>query len=449
MPELRDLPAVDSLLQAPELTNLLNQYGLQTVKNAIRELQQNMRKNKSVPDWAVTPIGYDQAIKDQLGKVGYTPIFNLTGTIIHTNLGRALLSRELWRDIEPLVTRPMNLEYDITAGRRGDRDAIVEQRICSLTGCEAATIVNNNAAALMIVLNTFALNKEVPVSRGELVEIGGSFRLPELMSRSGCTLLEIGTTNRTRSSDFEEVLDRAAMLLKIHPSNFYIQGFTESVGPADLARMSKASGLPSCIDLGSGSLVDLTHWGLPAEPTPQQVLAEGIDLVTFSGDKLLGGVQSGIIAGKRELIEQIRKNPMKRAMRADKITLAVLEATLKLYENPESLHKHLPLLRTLQLTQHELTARAEQVSASLPDTYQSTVVASEVQIGSGALPDQTIESLAVQITHPSISPDSVAKAMRDLDVPVVGRIRDDSVLLDMRGADHIDELCAQLGKLTS
>lgn len=447
MPELRDLPAVDSLLQAPELTNLLDEYGLQTVKQTIRALQQSMRENKQVPEWAITPAGYNEAIKDQLGKVGYTPIFNLTGTIIHTNLGRALLSKELWRDIEPLITRPMNLEYDIDAGRRGDRDAIVEQRICSLTGCEAATIVNNNAAALMIVLNTFALNKEVPVSRGELVEIGGSFRLPELMSRSGCTLLEIGTTNRTRAADFEAVLDRAAMLLKIHPSNFYIQGFTESVGPADLARMSKASGVPSCIDLGSGSLVDLTHWGLPAEPTPQQILAEGIDLVTFSGDKLLGGVQSGIIAGKSELIEQIRKNPMKRAMRADKITLTVLEATLKLYENPESLHKHLPLLRTLQLTDLELHKRAERICASLPTAYTSETVPSEVQIGSGALPDQTIESIAVKVTHPTLSPDNVAKALRALDTPVVGRIRDDSILLDMRGADHIDELCNQLSSM--
>jgi L-seryl-tRNA(Ser) seleniumtransferase len=237
------------------------------------------------------------------------------------------------------------------------------------------------------------------------------------------------------------------MLLKIHPSNFYIQGFTESVGPADLARMSKASGVPSCIDLGSGSLVDLTHWGLPAEPTPQQVLAEGIDLVTFSGDKLLGGVQSGIIAGKSELIEQIRKNPMKRAMRADKITLTVLEATLKLYENPESLHKHLPLLRTLQLTDLELHKRAERICASLPTAYTSETVPSEVQIGSGALPDQTIESIAVKVTHPTLSPDNVAKALRALDTPVVGRIRDDSILLDMRGADHIDELCNQLSSM--
>jgi L-seryl-tRNA(Ser) seleniumtransferase len=301
----------------------------------------------------------------------------------------------------------------------------------------------------MIVLNTFALGQEVPVSRGELVEIGGSFRLPELMSRSGCSLVEIGTTNRTRASDFKAVLDRAAMLLKIHPSNFYIQGFTQSVESHELAEMAKASSIPSCIDLGSGSLVDLTRWGLPAEPTPQKILAEGIDLVTFSGDKLLGGVQSGIIAGKRVLIDKIRSNPMKRAMRADKITLAVLEATLKLYENPETLAQHLPLLRTLNLTQSNLTARAKKVCAALPLTYESEIIESKVQIGSGALPDETIESIAVRIKHKNLKADSISKSLRNLRLPVVGRIRDDSVLLDMRGADHIEELCNQLKSLNS
>ena len=221
MPELRDLPAIERLLQAAELAQQIKQHGTNTVKDVLRTMQADMRRERVVPEWAVQPQGYADAVAQTLGRRGYTHMFNLTGTVVHTNLGRALLSPELWRQIEPLITRPMNLEYDIDAGRRGDRDAVVTERLCRLTGCEAATIVNNNAAALMLVLNTFGLNREVPVSRGELVEIGGSFRLPELMSRAGCKLLEVGTTNRTRPSDFENVIDRASLLLKIHPSNYY------------------------------------------------------------------------------------------------------------------------------------------------------------------------------------------------------------------------------------
>ena len=300
MPELRDLPAIESLLQSAAIADLIQCHGTQVVKAKLRELQQTMRTERVVPDWGVEAQGYAKALTQSLSKADYTPVFNLTGTVIHTNLGRALLSQTLWRDVEPLVTRPMNLEYDLVKGVRGQRETVVEQRLSELMNCEAVTIVNNCAAALMLVLNTFGLRAQVPVSRGELVEIGGSFRLPELMSRAGCDLVEVGTTNRTRLSDYAAVAGSASMLLKIHPSNYHIEGFTESVEAPELAGLAKEYGIPSCVDLGSGSLVDLSQWGLPKEPTPQSVLDQGVDLVTFSGDKLLGSVQCGIIAGRKD-----------------------------------------------------------------------------------------------------------------------------------------------------
>ena len=447
MPTLRDLPAIETLMQSDAIAPMILAHGAQVIKNRLRDLQNAMRQERSVPDWATEPSGYSTELEKTLVKSDYVPIFNLTGTVIHTNLGRALLSQNLWREIEPLVTRPMNLEYDLIKGARGQRDTVVEERLCQLMRCEAVTIVNNNAAALMLVLNTFGLNAEVPVSRGELVEIGGSFRLPELMSRAGCRLLEVGTTNRTRLDDFAEVIERASMLLKIHPSNYHIEGFTESVEAPELATLASAHNIPSCVDLGSGSLVDLSHWGLPKEPTPQSVLEQGIDLVTFSGDKLLGAVQCGIIAGKKTLIEQIRKNPMKRALRVDKVTLAILNATLKLYNDPSLLPKHLPLLNTLTLSPETLVARAEELIANLPTGLAGEAVNSQAQIGSGALPDQTIPSVAVSLTHDSLSAQKLVDGLRAAPTPIVGRIKDDQVLLDMRGADPMSELIDTLQRV--
>ena len=444
MPTLRDLPAIETLMQSDSIAPLTKVHGAQVIKDRLRDLQNAMRQTRNVPDWAADPSGYSQELERTLVKTDFVPVFNLTGTVIHTNLGRALLSKELWRDIEPLVTRPMNLEYDLVKGSRGQRDTAVEERLCELMRCEAVTIVNNNAAALMLVLNTFGLNAEVAVSRGELVEIGGSFRLPELMSRAGCRLLEVGTTNRTRLDDFAAEIDRASMLLKVHPSNYHIEGFTESVQAPELATLATAHNIPSCVDLGSGSLVDLSQWGLPKEPTPQSVLEQGVDLVTFSGDKLLGAVQCGIIAGKKPLIEQIRKNPMKRALRVDKVTLAILNATLKLYNDPAELPKHLPLLKTLTLSTTTLTARAEDMIANLPAELTGEVVSSQAQIGSGALPDQTIASVAVGLTHQSLSAQRLVDGLRTARPPIVGRVKDDLVLLDMRGADPMDELIQAL-----
>lgn len=447
MPELRDLPAIESLLQSAAIADLIQCHGTQVVKAKLRELQQTMRTERVVPDWGVEAQGYAKALTQSLSKADYTPVFNLTGTVIHTNLGRALLSQTLWRDVEPLVTRPMNLEYDLVKGVRGQRETVVEQRLSELMNCEAVTIVNNCAAALMLVLNTFGLRAQVPVSRGELVEIGGSFRLPELMSRAGCDLVEVGTTNRTRLSDYAAVAGSASMLLKIHPSNYHIEGFTESVEAPELAGLAEEYGIPSCVDLGSGSLVDLSQWGLPKEPTPQSVLDQGVDLVTFSGDKLLGSVQCGIIAGRKELIEQIRSNPMKRALRADKVTMAILNATLKLYNEPQQLPEHLPLLKTLTLSQDALRSRARQLIEGLPEQLTGTLIESEAQIGSGALPDQTIDSIGVILQHPSFSAQKLADALRRCKTPIIGRIKADQVILDMRGADPLDELIINIQSL--
>ena len=439
---------METILGNEDVMALCEIFGTRKVRNAIRALQGDMRASREVPDWAIDGGGYAARIHSNLRGSTYEPVFNLTGTVIHTNLGRSLLSPALWSSVEPLVTRPVNLEYDLTQGKRGDRDKIVEDRIRALTGCEAATVVNNNAAALLLVLNTFALGKKVPVSRGELIEIGGSFRLPELMTRAGCELIEVGTTNRTHLRDFEAVTDETSMLLKVHPSNYHVTGFTKEVSARELAVLGGELQVPSCVDLGSGTLVDLTRWGLPHEPTPQSILEQGIDLVTFSGDKLLGGVQAGIIVGAKELLDQIKKNPLKRALRADKITLAVLNETLKLYEDSETLRENIPLLRTLTTPLHELQSRAERLAEALPESLSSSVRESSGQIGSGAVPDQGLESMSLVISHESMDAQALINALRNLPTPVIGRIHEDQVWLDMRCAEPEKELLEALSHLS-
>ncbi|MGD8832032.1 MAG: L-seryl-tRNA(Sec) selenium transferase, partial [Pseudomonadales bacterium] len=333
---LRSLPAIDRLLRSAAIARSVATHGETRVKALLRELQGRWREAGEAPDWAADPEAYAGAVEDRLEGEVYRPVFNLTGTIIHTNLGRALVSEDVYRAVEPLVTRPINLEYDLGAGRRGDREKFVEERLTLLTGAEAATVVNNGAAALLLVLNTFALGRSVPVSRGELIEIGGSFRLPDIMTRSGCRLTEVGTTNRTHLADYESAMNAdTALVLKVHPSNYHISGFTSEVRVGELAGLAHAHGCPLAVDLGSGTLIDLTRYGLPHEPMPQEVLAQGADLVTFSGDKLLGATQAGIVLGRRDLVAALKKNPIKRALRPDKLTLAFLEQTLRLYEDPD------------------------------------------------------------------------------------------------------------------
>ena len=447
MYELRDLPGVDALMKDDSLEVALSRFGPAAVKQAIRNIQKEIRDSKRVPEWSINPSGYLSPIFQALDSQTYRTIFNLTGTIIHSNLGRALIDPSIIEEITPLLSRPINLEYNLDTGSRGQRDAFVEAQLSRLTGCEAAAIVNNNAAALMLVLNTFALGKFVPVSRGELVEIGGSFRLPELMTKSGSNLIEVGTTNKTHIEDFESVLEESAMLLKVHPSNYHISGFSEEVEAKELAKLANSQGIPSCVDLGSGALIDLSKWSLPSEPTPQSVLSQGIDLVTFSGDKLLGAVQSGLIVGKKTLIDQIKKNPLKRALRADKLTLTILSKVLRLYEDPETLDQKLPLLKILTTPVTELENRAETLKSVFSENFSLETRMSTVQIGSGALPDKTVESLALVVKQNQMKPEDLLSRMRSLSTPIIGRIKEDRVWLDLRGAEPLEELTRVIGEL--
>ena len=449
---LRDLPGIDRLLTSAALVEVINRYGKARVKATLRELQAGWRQAREAPDWAAHPADYAQAVLARLGRQSYTPVFNLTGTIIHTNLGRALISSEAYRAVEPLVTRPMNLEYDLDSGRRGDREKFVEDQLTLLTGAEAATVVNNGAAALLLMLNTLALGKSVPVSRGELIEIGGSFRLPDLMTRSGCRLLEVGTTNRTHREDFAAAITAdTGLLLKVHPSNYHISGFTKAVGVGALSELAGEHGLPLVVDLGSGTLVDLTRYGLPHEPMPQEILGQGADLVSFSGDKLLGATQAGIVVGRKDLIARMKKNPLKRALRPDKLTLAFLAQTLKLYETPEHLPQTLPLLRTLTTDTAALRERAcvlDQALRPLLGEFSIAVEDSDCQIGSGSLPDRRLPSIAVTLAHPEESEvRELSKRLRQLPIPVIGRIRDGRLWLDMRGAEQMASLVSNLRQL--
>ena len=449
----RHLPAVEKLLNRPELKVLAARHGVGAVKEALRSLQGRLRLAADVPDWAQHPQQYALRLAQQLAGQGYRVVHNLTGTIIHTNLGRAPLSGALWDAVRPLMTGATNLEYDLVEGKRGDRDIWVAQRLMRLTGAEAATVVNNNAAALLLVLNTLANGRPVPVSRGELIEIGGSFRLPDLMSRAGCRLQEVGTTNRTHVKDFAAAALQAALLLKIHPSNYAISGFTAEVGTAELARLAHEHGLALCVDLGSGALVDLARYGLPAEPLPQQVLDAGADLVTFSGDKLLGGVQAGLILGRTNLIAKLNANPMKRALRPDKITLALLDETLKLYEDPERLPDALPLLHLLTTPLRQLETRAEALRRVLHGSLPNASLAvepSKAQIGSGAAPDKPVPSRALVIHHAAATEvRSLERRLRQLAEPVIGRIQQDALWLDLRSVADFDAALASIKTLTT
>ena len=380
------------------------------------------------------------------------PVMNLTGTVLHTNLGRAVLPQEALDAVLTVAGAPSNLEYDLVHGGRGERDSHIERLICELTGAEAATVVNNNAAAVLLTLNTLANHREVPVSRGELVEIGGSFRIPEVMQGSGCRLVEIGATNRTHLKDYAAAIgENTALLLKVHTSNYKIEGFTDSVSEHDLAELAQQHELPLVADLGSGSLINFAVLGLPHEPTAAESIANGVDIITFSGDKLLGGPQCGIIAGRKDLVEKMRNNPLKRALRLDKMTIAALAEVLTLYLDPSSLVKKLPTLRYLTRPLTDMQQQAERlvplVQAAVPNRFHVGSKASYSQIGSGALPVDTLDSMVLYLA-PLEPCDSAVRelsaALRALPHPIIGRIHKGELLLDLRCLDDEDRFLQQL-----
>ncbi len=454
-------PSLDKLLDLPALRALAETHGRAGVLAAAREALDAWRADPSEP---FDNAQFEQRCRTQLearAALSLRPLFNLTGTVLHTNLGRALLPQEAIDAVAALMGQAGNLEYDLASGVRGDRDDHIEGLLRELTGAEAATVVNNNAAAVLLVLAALAEKKEVIVSRGELIEIGGAFRIPDIMRRANAKLVEVGTTNRTHLRDFEAAIGaKTALVMKVHASNYAIDGFVASVPIAELAALCKSKGVPFAEDLGSGSLIDMTRWGLPAEPTPQQSVAAGVDVVTFSGDKLLGGPQAGLIVGDKALIARIKKNPLKRALRLDKMTIAALEAVLKLYRDPDRLAQRLPTLRLLTRPQAEIQAVAERVASALAtalgDAATVQVLPCKSQIGSGSLPVDRLPSACVAIGPPPGAkragsfPDRLADALRALPRPVIGRVEDGLLRLDMRcleGAAQEQAFAAQLTQL--
>ena len=454
------LPSVDSLLVHPDIASLKQRYGHTAVVASLRHLLAEMREALSIqPDMECDLGKLIQDCRQHLAnqfKPSLQAVFNLTGTVLHTNLGRAWLAEEAVQAVLAVLASPCNLEYDLATARRGDRDDHIDGLIRELTGAEAATVVNNNAAAVFLLLNSLAMRKEVIVSRGELIEIGGAFRIPDIMSRAGAKLREVGTTNRTHLKDYAEAISpRTALIMKVHRSNYAIEGFTASVAEEKLAELAHAKALPFVEDLGSGTLIDLSAYGLPKEPTPQQALAKGTDLVSFSGDKLLGGPQVGLLVGRKELIVKLKRNPLKRALRVDKMTLAALEATLSLYRSPELLARQLPTLRLLTKTQEDIQNLAQRilpaVQSSLNDHAEVSVAPCRSQIGSGSLPVDLLPSACLVIVPKGKakgkSLNRLANAFRELPIPVIGRLEDGALRFDLRCLEDETSFVNQLKAL--
>jgi L-seryl-tRNA(Ser) seleniumtransferase len=460
MSSLRTLPSVDRLLRDPRLAPVLDRYGRPMVTDAIRRVLAEAREGIAGLGDAID----EESLVDQIARTAAaqaTPslrrVFNLTGTVLHTNLGRAPLPREAIEAMIAAAGEPSNLEFDLDTGKRGDRDKHVEAALCRLTGAAAATVVNNNAAAVLLVLNTLALRKEVPTSRGELIEIGGSFRMPDIMKRAGCTLREVGTTNRVHLQDYADAIGpKTGLVMKVHTSNYEVVGFTASVPEPDLSALCRERGVPFVVDLGSGTLVDLAQYGLPHEPTPSEALAHGADAVTFSGDKLLGGPQAGLIVGRADLIAAIKRNPLRRTLRVDKMTTAALAAVLALYGDSDRLAQKLPVLALLTRPVAEIRSLAERLLPPIATVFDraATVQVAEClsQIGSGALPTRTIPSVGLSLRPRARRGagavlHAIAATFRGLPIPVVGRVQDDAFILDLRCLTDEHAFTAQLPHL--
>lgn len=440
---LRAMPPVDECLRElggrPELGGLSREYLKLMIHRAQDELRAEIAAGRH--DLPAERAAMAAEIARRVLRIvaddrpALHPVVNASGVILHTNLGRAILAEPAVEALEMAARSPVNIEYDLERGERGDRDAIVEAELRALTGAEAATVVNNNAAAVLLVLSSLAAGREVVVSRGELIEIGGSFRMPDVMASSGARLREVGTTNRTHPRDYESAIGpETALLMKVHPSNYRVVGFTSEVALKDLVAIGHERGIDVIEDLGAGALIDLGALGLPHEPVVADRIAAGAALVTFSGDKLLGGPQAGLIVGRRDLVNKLKSNPLKRALRCDKLTLAALEATLRIYLRSADPAGELPALRLMRRNAAELQVVAQRTCEILIERlgagFSVDVVAADSEVGSGSLPMERLASAAVRIGHARKSPQAIARIFRR--AGIIGRIADGSFQLDMR-----------------
>jgi len=437
------LPPIDECLRAAEVVPALAGLSRGYLKLRLQRAQEEMRaaivagRANLAADRAamVQAIVHAAERAIEADEPRLYPVVNATGVVLHTNLGRAVLAESAIEAVEVAARSTVNLEYDLETGGRGDRDSIVEDEICALTGAEAATVVNNNAAAVVLALNSLAEGREVVVSRGEMIEIGGSFRLPDVMAKSGAVLKEVGTTNRTHRSDYADAIGLAtALLLKVHPSNYRVVGFTSEVTLEELVEIGRERGVEVMEDLGSGALIDLEEFGIAREPIVRERVAAGAGIVTFSGDKLLGGPQAGIIVGRAALIERIKRNPLKRALRCDKLTIAALSATLRIYLRSKDIGSELPTLRILGRSKSEIAAMAPRAREILVERlgaeYRVEIVDATSQVGSGAMPVKELDTVALRVTHPQKSANAIASMFRR--ARIIGRIVDDSFQLDLR-----------------
>lgn len=439
----RSIPKVDVLLENEEIKASIQKFGREIVVDAIRLETEELRKfigtceTEDMAKEAITNVAASIAARaEKMLMPNMKKIINATGTILHTNLGRAPIGREHMQHIAEIATGYSNLEYNLEAGKRGERYSHFEELLCKITGAEAAMAVNNNAAAVMLVLSSLGKGGEVVVSRGELIEIGGKFRIPDVLVQSGATLVEIGTTNKTHYSDYEDAItENTAALLKVHTSNYRIVGFTESVVNEELVEIGKKYDIPVVEDLGSGVLIDLSKYGITYEPTVQDAIRAGVDVVSFSGDKLLGGPQAGIIIGKKKYIDKMKKNPLTRALRIDKFTAAALEVVLQEYLSEERAIKHLPVLQMITKPLAEVDKEARKLKRflkSLDLDVELGIEKCESQIGGGSLPLERIPSVAVTIKPNKISTAELEERMRFLEVPIIPRAVNDKILIDVR-----------------
>jgi len=441
---LRELPSVDRLLTHGRSESLLARFSREYVTKRCREmldaLRSEIRLGSSIPAEQLADDSILSRLEQRINaeqEPKLSRVVNATGTLLHTNLGRALLPQPVIEALCRVAASPVNLEYDLARGERGKREQIIEELLIDLTAAEAATVVNNNAAAVLLGLNTLANGKEVIVSRGELIEIGGAFRIPEIMAKSGAILKEVGTTNRTHPQDYEQAVgENTALLLKVHTSNYRVVGFVSEVGLPELVAIARRHNVPVMEDLGSGALVDLSRYGLPKEPLVADRISLGADVVTFSGDKVLGGPQAGLIVGRKVWVSQIASNPLHRALRCGKLTLAALEATLRLYLQSRDITAEIPTLKVFTRSVEEITAMGEQVVPALQHAlgkdFRLSLEDSTSQIGSGALPTEEIPSKVIAIRHEAMGADRIAERFRAARPPIIGRIKDDRFLLDLR-----------------